>query len=131
MTFGIGGQATIVRAHQTPADQTLRPVTERFTSIAPQLSFNFGTGTGWSYLSGGVSTARWFLVPDGVAAQPVDEARIKTVNYGGGARWFIKRHVAFGLNIARFYAVDPGHTGRSPTELADEMTVISAGASVK
>ena len=54
ITFGIGGELTFGRAHSTPptvAGQPtfVRPVTERFMSVAPQLSFNFGTGHGWSY----------------------------------------------------------------------------------
>src|SRR5207249_5692350 len=49
VTFGFGGQFTIARSTQTQdasaAVVTLRPVTERFTSLAPQVSFNFGSGT--------------------------------------------------------------------------------------
>ena len=29
-----------------------------------------------------------------------------TINYGGGARWFMKRHLAFSFDV-RFYAIDP------------------------
>ena len=34
-------------------------------------------------------------------------ARLKTINYGGGARWFAKAHVAFSFDV-RFYAINPG-----------------------
>ena len=33
-------------------------ITTRFTSFAPQLSFNFGRDEGWSYISGGIGSAR-------------------------------------------------------------------------
>ena len=68
VTFGIGARVSTSRAHSTPDAQTeptLRPVTERFTYFGPQVSLNFGTGAGWSYLSGGhqsvdlVDRARW------------------------------------------------------------------------
>ena len=57
VTLGIGGNLMTARSRQAldPATSTLVPVTEQFTSIAPQVSFNFGTGLGWSYISGGMS----------------------------------------------------------------------------
>jgi hypothetical protein len=94
ITFGVGAQATLARATSSPpADVALlRPVTERFTTLAPQLSFNFGTGDGWSYISGGIGRATWSLVPDGSEPGTADQERLTTINYGGGARWFIKPH---------------------------------------
>ncbi len=32
---------------------------------------------------------------------------LPTVNYGGGARWFIKHHLAFSLDV-RVYEIQPG-----------------------
>jgi hypothetical protein len=108
VTFGLGGEVTLARAHASPAESTgLRSVTERFTSITPQLSLNFGSGNGWSYLSAGIGAAKWKIVPDGAEEMPADRERLRTVNYGGGARWFIKRHVAFNVDV-RFHQVDPG-----------------------
>jgi hypothetical protein len=97
----------ISQATQTPASATsLRTVTERLTYLGPQISFNFGTGAGWSYLSGGIAASTWSLVPDGQAPLPPDEERLQTIDYGGGARWFAKPHLAFSLDV-RFYAVNP------------------------
>ncbi|OFV93942.1 MAG: hypothetical protein A3H95_07685 [Acidobacteria bacterium RIFCSPLOWO2_02_FULL_64_15] len=124
------------RAHRTPvasSGQTtiLAPVTERFASIAPQLSFNFGTGDGWSYLSGGIATSTWSVVPDGASPAPSDEERLKTINYGGGARWFAKPHLAFSFDV-RFYAIDPGTpSGSRPASPRTTMVVVGAGISVK
>ena len=55
VTFGIGGELTFGRAHSTPstaAGQTtiLRPVRERFISIAPQLLLTSGGSRGGAFL---------------------------------------------------------------------------------
>jgi hypothetical protein len=133
VTFGLGGQVTVARSHQTPDPSTaLRAVTARFTSVAPQISFNFGSGTGWSYVSGGISGSKWTIVPDGFSSSlPADTDTLKTINYGGGARWFIKRHVAFSFDI-RFYAISPSATnGLVPGSPRATLTVFGAGVSLK
>jgi hypothetical protein len=132
VTFGIGGRLTTSRAHRTQGDTSaLRPVTERFTYLGPQLSFNFGTGAGWSYISGGIAASTWSIVPDGSIAQPPDEERLRTIDYGGGARWFAKPHLAFSFDV-RFYAVNPS----SPTLALSggprkTLMVFGAGVSLK
>ena len=136
VTVGVGGEATASRSRSAPisaADQTteLRGVREEFRSIAPQLSLNFGNGNGWSYLSVGVGRARWSVVPDGADPLPPDDEVLKTVDYGGGARWFIKKHLAFSLDV-RMHEIKNGapQEGRpgSPHTL---LLVIGAGISVK
>lgn len=111
VTFGLGADVTIAgarrKAPQLSADTFGRSATARFTHVAPQISFNFGTGNGWSYISGGIGTATWAVVPGGAPAGPADTERLQTINYGGGARWFIKRHMAFSFDV-RFYAINPG-----------------------
>jgi outer membrane protein with beta-barrel domain len=111
ITFGVGADVFVARAHRTPDasnGQTFgHPVTERFVTASPQISFNFGNGNGWSYLTGGIGPSVWQIVPDGSEPSAADEERIRTVNYGGGARWFIKKHVAFNLDV-RVYQIDPG-----------------------
>jgi hypothetical protein len=120
LTVGIGGEALIGRSHAEPTvllagpptgatSASLRPVTETFKSISPQLS----------------------LVPSGGEPQPADEDPIQTINYGGGARWFIKPRLAFSLDV-RFYdiaSVEPelGFPGSPRTVLL----VIGAGLSIK
>jgi len=134
ITFGIGGEATANRSRQTPdpsAGGTLRPSEEKLLSAAPQLSLNFGTGHGWSYLSGGVGLSQWSIIPAGQEPYQADTARLKTVNYGGGARWFMKSHLAFSFDV-RFYAINPspGELGNPPTPRTT-MVVIGAGISLK
>jgi hypothetical protein len=134
ITFGIGGEFATGRAKQTPtaAQVSLRPSTERFTTLAPQLSFNFGTGNGWSYISGGLAQSTWAVVPKGQEGFAADAEKLKTINYGGGARWFMKRHLAFSFDV-RFYEINPG-TPFFAGALGSPRTtllVIGAGVSVR
>lgn len=134
MTVGVGGQLTWVRGSYRPpegAEASFRPVTERFTTLAPHLSLNFGTGNGWSYVSGGVGGGGWSAVPDGVEHGPADEERLRVWDYGGGARWFASPHLAFTFDV-RVHVVDPGSPfqGRpgSPQTL---LLILGAGLSIK
>ena len=134
ITFGIGGELAMARSHSTPpdAEQNLRrAVTERFTSIAPQLSFNFGSGNGWSYISGGIGPSIRSIVPDGQQPKPADEERLRTINYGAGARWFAKKHLAFNFDV-RVYAIDPGTPQAGfPGSPPATLLIMGAGVSVK
>ena len=133
ITFGVGGELAVARSNKTPpeTDPLLRPAKERFRSLAPQLSFNFGNGNGWSYLSGGIGQSKWAITPVGLEDNPQDDEPLKTINYGGGARWFIKSHVAFSFDV-RLYAINPGLPldGR-PASPRTTLMVIGAGVSIK
>jgi hypothetical protein len=134
VTFGIGGEVTANRSrHDASAENAnLRGAEEKFLSAAPQLSFNFGSGHGWSYLSGGIGLSQWSLIPDDrVEPLPGDTERLKTINYGGGARWFAKQHLAFSFDV-RFYAINPGSpTLQNPGSPRTTLMVIAAGISLK
>src|SRR5262245_6707947 len=134
VTFGLGAQATVGRAHSSGTDSAGnvgRAVTSRFTHVAPQLSLNFGSGDGWSYLSGGIGPSTWSIVPDGSAAAAPDEQRLRTINYGGGARWFTRRHVAFHFDV-RFYLVSAGAPGATlPGSPATRLLILGAGVSLR
>lgn len=136
VTFGLGGQLTLARAVKSPRAGSpgvpaVQGLTERFTSVTPQLSFNFGDGDGWSYISGGIGPAQRTLVPLGGGISEIDEQRLRTINYGGGARWFIKSHIAFTLDV-RFHQVDPtiGLLGL-PGSPRSTILIIGAGASFR
>jgi hypothetical protein len=135
ITVGIGAQATMARATSPSVTrdgvETARAVTSWFTSFTPQLSFNFGTGDGWSYISGGVGKAVWSTVPNVQSPLPGDEERLNTVNYGGGARWFAKSHLAFTFDV-RFHQIDPGTPLPGlPGSPRTTMMIIGAGVSLK
>jgi hypothetical protein len=136
LTVGLGGQITAARGRlpaQPGTDQTpgLSGVTETFVSAAPQISFNFGRGSGWSYLSGGIGLSQWSIVPEGAEALDADTERLKTINYGGGARWFIKPHLAFSFDV-RLWAMNPGTpNGPMPGSPRTTLMIFGAGISVK
>ena len=132
VTFGLGAQLTLGRSHASPAEGSgLRPVTTRYISFTPQLSLNFGSGHGWSFLSGGLGSARLSVVPDDGVETTADLTSLRTVNYGGGARWFIKPRLAFSLDV-RFHQLDPGtpEAGR-PGSPRMTFMVFGAGVSMK
>ena len=102
------------------------------TIIAPQLSLNFGSGDGWSYVSAGVGRAtvrtrgpELFL--DGERSSE-KETVPRSLNFGGGARWFMKRHLAFSFDL-RFHIISAGE-GDIPTPGAT-LVAASAGISLK
>ena len=134
ITFGIGGEVAGSRSRFTPPSEnaaSLHTSEEKFLTAAPQLSFNFGNGHGWSYLSGGIGYSQWSLIPDGREPYPGDTERLKTINYGGGARWFAKSHLAFSFDV-RFYAINPGsgYLGY-PGSPRTTLVIVGAGLSIK
>jgi len=91
--LGLGANYIRVTGRAADAHVTLQ-------LFAPQLSFNFGTANGWSYLSAGLGPVR-----------AVGDRRFDTtsLNAGGGARWFTSSHIAIGFDIRlhRVAAVKP------------------------
>ena len=85
----------------------------------PQVSLNFGTSRGWSYIGGGVAFMR--RATGDVDAEVADWPRLTGIHYGGGARWFMSPHVAFMFDL-RFYRIPEqaaeGTDGAVPAEVA-------------
>jgi hypothetical protein len=140
-TVGLGGEALIGRSHAdssalitdpiTGVQQPARAVTETLKSFAPQISLNFKGPSGWSYLSVGIGRSIWSIVPDGGTPRPVDEEAIRTIDYGGGARWFITPRLGFTLDV-RFYEIDNGSaTAAFPGSPRAVLLVIGAGVSIR
>jgi hypothetical protein len=94
-------------------------------TIAPQVSLNFGTVDGWSYLSAGAGiTGLNARTLDFVEASR-DSGGVMTINAGGGARWFVKRRLAVGFD-ARL------HRLRETDTMSGSMLFsISAGISLR
>jgi hypothetical protein len=78
--------------------------------ITPQVSFNFGTADGWSYVSGGVGQTTVVTRTAGVITGRRESERLSALNIGGGARWFLKSHLAFGFDV-RLHRVPSGTAG--------------------
>lgn len=91
----------------TPAGQSLQI---DLRTVAPQVSFNFGSRDGWSYLSAGLGFADVISRTATIAAGRRDSGRLNALNAGGGARWFIKSRLAFGFDV-RLYKIDAGPGG--------------------
>jgi hypothetical protein len=113
--LGVGGTWETARSRTSPPElaegaptTTVRPpsVTTRVTSLAPQVSLNFGHSLGWSYLSFGLGRTRVESSAEATTGTaqyvPVDSDWTKALNYGGGARWFINDHVGVGFDL-RWY----------------------------
>ena len=135
VTLGIGAQFLV-----SSASRTLEPTTSggadgptveaRYSALSPQLSLNFGGPNGWSYVSGGIGWAT-FTIERTSAPVAEPDGRLRTLHYGGGARWFAKKHLAFSFDV-RFhrYPAQNAVTGR-PAYPKGRMLVASAGISVK
>jgi hypothetical protein len=76
--------------------------TGSLTTVAPQVSFNFGSSDGWSYLSAGLGPAR-------VTTEPGVTVTVRSTNVGGGARWFLGPHLGVGFDV-RFHIMAAGST---------------------
>jgi len=66
---------------------------------APQVSFNFGTHDGWSYLSVGYDTGAITSKGNGSPATSRESSGLTGYNAGGGARWFMSEHLAVGFDL--------------------------------
>ena len=135
VTLGLGGEILFSGASNTleAEDDTGvdgPTVQTHFSTVSPQVSLNFGTGKGWSYLSGGLG---WGSFTTEREDDPVADAdgSIKVLNYGGGARWFAKDHLAFTFDL-RFYAINGQEAGTArPAYPKVTLMIISAGVSFK
>jgi hypothetical protein len=135
VTLGIGGEVLISRGSNTlePEEEggaAGATVNTRFSTLSPQISLNFGRRQGWSYLTGGLG---WAGFRTEIAESPVADglSRPRALNYGGGARWFAREHLAFALDL-RFYAIGAqAATPGRPAYPSMTLMVFSAGLSFK
>lgn len=111
---------------------TSEAIVSNATAVAPQISFNFGTTNGWSYLSAGLGRA-WIdtRVRDGGMAGTGDSGGLTALNAGGGARWFLNRHVAIGFDI-RVHRMGAGAgQGTLPGTPRTTQLAVAAGVSLR
>jgi hypothetical protein len=135
MTLGLGGEWLSARRSRTlnTGTQTVPvnlTVNTRFSTLAPQISFNFGSRDGYSYISGGIGRAN-FTAERNDRPLPDPESGSKTINYGGGARWFAKQHLAVSVDV-RFYAINPQlATATRPGYPRMTLMAMSAGVAIR
>jgi hypothetical protein len=120
--LGLGAGMVNLRARTTPPEQpesaggdptpaaTGQPLQLDLRTITPQVSFNFGAREGWSYLSLGAGVTRIVSTTSGEQSGRRESTRIRNVNMGGGARWFLKSHVAFTFDV-RLHRLSSGTAG--------------------
>ncbi len=84
--IGLGVDVMYARGSTADANSSM-------TSVDPQISVNFGTANGWSTLSAGVGVSRISGEPGGVSES------LRSINWGGGARWFLSPHFGVGFDI--------------------------------
>ena len=138
ITFGVGveyaragnSRTTTVTDENTDTKTEGPTLTTRFTSFSPQLSFNFGRDEGWSYISGGLGSAR-ITTERADSPVPATAGRTRALNYGGGARWFNSPRLAFTFDV-RFYAISPREeTTTVPAYPRAKFMVLSAGVAFR
>jgi hypothetical protein len=105
-----GGSATDPGTTLTPAGQN---VELDMRLLTPQVSLNFGSREGWSYISAGLGQARVITRTSGALSGRRESSSLDTINVGGGARWFFKSHLAFGFDI-RLHNIGSGTAGQLP-----------------
>lgn len=136
VALGIGGEV-LLRAR---GSRTIAPAIEdgpdgptvvtRMTAVSPQVSLNFGRRNGYSYLTGGYGLGSFTTE---LEDSPVGDAETRPtiMNYGAGARWFTKKHLAFAIDL-RFYKIGAQEAAvERPGYPASTTMVFSAGISTR
>jgi hypothetical protein len=124
VTIGLGGALAFAADSQTDEGGAFET---RFVSLSPQLSLNFGRARGWSYLSGGLSRSRLVIAREGASGGE----GAGTVDYGGGARWFLRERLAFSFDLRFYNLAATNAEGDVPARDRATMMVINAGISIK
>jgi hypothetical protein len=139
LTLGVGGEFALARGSRTldllaedGVTKTKSPTVRRhFTSFAPEVSLNFGHRNGWSYISGGMF-GRAKVYADRLDKPATGAPMRKTLNYGGGARWFTTDHVAFSVDF-RWYSIaeQPPTTTGIVFQPRTTLLMLSGGIAIK
>jgi hypothetical protein len=142
MSLGVGATFLIARSTTStvteptttaPNPAPLPDVETRLTVLAPQLSLNFGKRLGWSYISAGMgrgkvsSTAT--LTGSADAVNAVDEWT-RTINFGGGARWFVNDHLGVGFDLRWHRLGAKEATTGTPLITAPRQTMLVLGIGI-
>ena len=143
MALGVGGEGLLARGHADLADDQIvtggtsqasatlsDPIDQRLRGLAVAISLNFGHRDGWSYVSAGMGPMTFATYRGGTA--PPESPRVSTtLNFGAGARWFMKSHVAFCFDV-RFYQTKPEiKTTYYPRRQRTQLLIMSAGMSLR
>jgi len=132
---GTGESLTITTGSGSTAATTVTPIFRtRALHVIPQLSINFGHKLGWSYLSAGVGTTRISASADATSTMPevgLPDSWNQALNFGGGARWFMKPRLGAGFDVRFVKLGSRGATAVLPAARRTQMITFSAGISVQ
>jgi hypothetical protein len=145
MTFGVGAsiltakgssQSLTITTGSGPAATTrVTPAVHTgITNVTPQVSINFGRRLGWSYLSAGLGPTKVTSRSDTVDTEPgvtVPEAWNQAINFGGGARWFMKPHLGASFDVRFVKLGSRSATDTLPSAQRTQLWNISAGISIQ
>jgi hypothetical protein len=135
MGKGSGDSLTIASGSGSNATTRITPVVHTgITSLVPQLSLNFGRKQGWSYLSAGLGVSKVTSRADAVGQTPaiaVPAAWNSALNFGGGARWFMKPHLGAGFDVRFVKLASRSATATLPSAKRTQLWNISAGISIQ
>jgi hypothetical protein len=115
-----------------PPPRTIPDVESTVTIMSPQVSLNFGSATGWSYVSAGYGFAEVRTTTSGVPmvdAATRESGRVRNINVGGGARWFFREHVGFSFDI-RLHMLGTGAATEDPLDRTPGTRLIAAAVGI-
>ena len=145
VTFGIGAtlttakgkgeSLTIVSGSGSSRTTRITPIVRTgITNLAPQLSINFGRKLGWSYLSAGIGSSKVTSSADAVGTTPataVPESWNQAINFGGGAKWFMKEHLGASFDVRFVKLGSRSATDTLPSAKRTQVWNISVGISIQ
>jgi hypothetical protein len=132
---GTGEALTITTGSGASAVTTVTPIFRTgILNILPQVSINFGHKLGWSYLSAGVGPTRVNASADATATIPamtLPDTWNQALNFGGGARWFMRPHLGAGFDVRFVKLGSRAASGDIPAARRTQMITFSAGISIQ
>lgn len=145
ITFGLGASITIGKgtgdslaitsgSGPTATTRTTPVVHTSVTNLAPQLSINFGHKLGWSYLSAGFGRSKVASRADAVDASgalELPDSWNPAINFGGGAKWFMKPHLGASFDVRFVKLSSRSPTDTLPSAMRTQTWTISAGISIQ
>jgi hypothetical protein len=145
MTFGLGAHVATGRGKgealtittgtgATATSRTTPVVITQITSLLPHLTMNFGHKLGWSYLSAGYGRTKVSSSSSTVGTIPgtvVPEAWNPALNFGGGAKWFMKPHLGASFDVRFTKLSSRGATAVLPSAKRTQMVTMSVGVSIQ
>jgi hypothetical protein len=138
VSLGLGGNFVMTRGSKSleifkeGVEEPVQGPTVRrnFTTFSPEISLNFGHRNGWSYISGGMfGRSKLYLEREDT---PVTDAPYRTtINYGGGARWFVRDHLAFSVDFRWYSVSEQAASAGTITQPGTTLLVLSGGISIR